>query len=514
MATEWLLVLAAGGVCGLVFTRFCRDVAGRIGWLDAPDNQRKIQARAVPVSGGVGVLLATLVALTVAAILSPTVAAALVADPRTSITLLIAAVLLTVIGLADDRFNLRARHKLLGQLLAIMVLIGSGPFLIERVSLFGWAVELGVLAVPFTIFWFLGCVNALNLIDGMDGLLGTVGFIALVSLAVMAGMTGNLFTVAVALALAGALAGFLWFNLPPASVYMGDAGSMLIGLAIGALAIPASLKGPATVALCAPVALLVLPMVDTSAAVIRRKLTGRGIATADRGHIHHVLMRHGLTVRRVLALVAGLALMAAAGALASTALQNDLFALVAVVGVVITLLATRLFGNAEYLLIRKRIGATVRAMRGGADGPAFELAVRLQGTADWDQVWQDLTGCAAQLNLQTVGLDVNAPVLHENYHARWDRTDRTGSLPAEAHLWRLEIPLFSHGTPIGRLTVTGGRDDEPISDKMTILSKIIETAEVRAAEARAADPTVRTPAPAKNLDVPVSAAARAPAVGV
>ena len=125
-----------------------------------------------------------------------------------------------------------------------------------------------------------------NLIDGMDGLLGIVGGIALASLAVIVAMTGHVFAATVALALAGAVLGFLWWNLPPATVYMGDSGSMLIGLVIGAVAIPTSLKGPATVALSAPLAILVLPIFDTTAAVVRRKLTGRGLATADRGHLH------------------------------------------------------------------------------------------------------------------------------------------------------------------------------------------------------------------------------------
>src|SRR4029079_19479151 len=104
-------------------------------------------------------------------------------------------------------------------------------------------------AFPCTAVWMLGCVNALNLIDGMDGLLGIVGGIALASLAVIVAMTGYAFESMIALAFTGAVLGFLWWNLPPATVYMGDSGSMLIGLVIGAVAIPTSLKGPATVAL-------------------------------------------------------------------------------------------------------------------------------------------------------------------------------------------------------------------------------------------------------------------------
>jgi UDP-GlcNAc:undecaprenyl-phosphate GlcNAc-1-phosphate transferase len=492
----WLVVL--GAALGLGLTRAARAVAFRAGMVDPPDRRRKTQVAAVPTGGGVAVLFAALAALGAVSLFEPDVAAALTADPRKSLALLAAAVLIAGVGLLDDRYNLRARYKLLGQTGAILVLVVGGDFVIHRVSVLGWAVELGPSGVAVTTLWLLACVNALNLIDGMDGLLGTVGGIALVSLAIIAALTGNLFAAAVALALAGAVFGFLWWNLPPATIYMGDAGSMLIGLVVGAVAIPASLKGPATIALGAPLAILVLPMFDTTAAVVRRKLTGRGLATTDRGHLHHVLMRNGLTPRRVLVIVAVLGLVAAGGALASTALHNDLFALVAGGGVVVALVAGKLFGNAELRLIHKRIAASVRGLWPSRVRP-WEMAVRLQGTADWDDVWEDIVGVAAELNLQSLSLDVNAPAMHENYHARWTNP---ASAPDD-NLWRLEIPLFGgRGVPIGRLAVAGRRDDDqPLADTLLTLTKIVETAELRAAEATApkAEPAV-PPAPAEDKD--------------
>ena len=128
-----------------------------------------------------------------------------------------------------------------------------------------------------------------------------------------------------------------------------------------------------------------------------------------------------------------------------------------------------------------------------AAGSIDEMVIHLQGTAAWDDVWEDLTGCAEQLNLQSVGLDVNAPALHENFHAQWERAD--DRVPA-LHLWRLEIPLFGNGDVIGRLSVAGGRDDEPMADKLMTLTKIIETAEVGAAEATRAPSQPAAPVPA------------------
>jgi UDP-GlcNAc:undecaprenyl-phosphate GlcNAc-1-phosphate transferase len=430
--------------------------------------------------------------LAIVSLVDAYVLAALTEDLRKSLALLAAVMIIAVVGILDDRFNFRARYKLLGQTIAILVLVVGGDFIIHRISVLGLAIELGRFDVVVTTLWLLACINALNLIDGMDGLLGTVGGIALVSLGIIAALTGNLFAAAVALALAGAVFGFLWWNLPPATIYMGDAGSMLIGLVVGAVAIPASLKGPATIALGAPLAILVLPMFDTTAAVVRRKLTGRGIATADRGHLHHVLMRNGLTARRVLVIVAVLGLVAAGGALASTALHNDLFAIVAGGGVIVALIAGKLFGNAELRLIHKRMAAALRGVW-PKRGQSWELAVRLQGTMDWDEMWEDLVAVAKAMNVQSLYLDVNAPAMHESYVARWNNP----SFVREVYLWRLEIPLFgSHGVPIGRLTVSGLRDDDqPLADTLLTLTKIVETAEILTNEVMPAvtKPALSTP---------------------
>src|SRR5262249_55007704 len=128
-------------------------------------------------------------------------------------------------GVADDCGLLRGRHKLLGQCLA-GVLVASFGVVVERVHLFGWRLDLGALALPFTVSLLVAAINSLNLLDGMDGLLGTFGVIVSLALAGMAVLAGQWVGAAVAAALAGALLGFLRYNLPPASVFLGDSGSM------------------------------------------------------------------------------------------------------------------------------------------------------------------------------------------------------------------------------------------------------------------------------------------------
>src|SRR5262249_31548731 len=215
----WLVGL--GTLLGWLLTRFARSVAARVGMVDAPDGRRKTQDRPVPVAGGVAVLIAAVVALLITSLTVPAIGAALTAEPRQTLARLTVAFLTAVVGLADDRYNLRARYKLLGQLTAILVLVIPGGFLIERVSIFGLVVEFGPLAAACTALWLLACVNALNLIDGMDGLLGTVGGIALLSLAVIALVPGQMFAAAGALALGGAVPGVPWWHQPPAPAYLG-----------------------------------------------------------------------------------------------------------------------------------------------------------------------------------------------------------------------------------------------------------------------------------------------------
>ena len=477
---DQLLVFTVAVGSGFAATYLARAMAHRVGLVDKPDGRRKIHTRPVAVAGGIGVFVGSLAALLTGAVFVPDLAAALVAETPSGfprfVPMLGAAAVIAAVGLADDLLNLRARYKLAGQVLAALILIGPGGLVIEEVSVFGAYVVLGPMAVPATVFWLLATMNALNLLDGMDGFLGTVAVIACAAISFMAFANGQVFVGWVMLVTAGAVVGFLRFNLPPASVYLGDCGSLTLGLVVGAAALQASLK-EATVAIVGPACLLILPMLDTTAAIVRRKLTGRGLAVGDRGHLHHVLKANGLPVRRVLALVAALGCVAAGGAFGSVVLRQDVYAVVAAGAVVLILLAGGLFGNAEWRLVRER--ATGMLKKAGGRGHV-ELEVRLQGSADWQAVWREVTRAAEDLNLHTVCLDVNAPAWHEGYHRRWDRLGRGAA--SELNLWRVELPLCGHGQVIGRLTVAGVRDDVPVAEKMRVVAEFLEAAEARAVE--------------------------------
>lgn len=498
MTDSMPFLFVLGVAFGFPFLLVCRQIAYGVGLVDRPDGRRKIHKQPVAVVGGVGVFVAAVTAVLFAGVADPNIASQLSQDRRPAVWLLIASAVIVALGVADDRYNLRARFKLVGQLVAILLAVVGGGFVIERVSLFGVPLEFGVFAVPVSVVWFLAAVNALNLLDGMDGMLGTIGLVICGSIGVMALVAGHGFPALVAFALAGALVAFLWFNKPPASIYLGDAGSMLVGLAVAALSIRAAVKGPtAAVAILAPMGLLTLPILDTSAAVIRRSLTGRGLAIADRGHLHHLLQKRGWSIYRSLAVVGGLGLIAATGAIASSYSGNDLMAIIGATAVILVLMVGGLFGVAEARLLARRAASVVTTTVTRPAG--VEMEVRLQGTAEWEHVWAEIAGRADELTLTALYLDVNAPAWHEGYHRRWVRRGhREDNLTG----WRVDLPLIGHGQVLGRLTVCGDREGACIGDRLQALSELARSAErlaelatlsaVRSAELPASGSTGKT----------------------
>ena len=476
MTLPLLCTFCASLLLCLVLTPLARAVAQRCRLVDQPDKRRKMHGRAVPVAGGLPILLSACVALAGVFGFFPSFENT-AGDAPNLLGLLAGAVVICLVGLADDYGYLRGRHKLLGQCFAVGIVI-IGGVRVEHIHLFTWTLELGLLWIPFTVFILLGAINSLNLIDGMDGLLSSVGLIVTMAMAALAAVGQHWAAACVALALAGALLGFLRYNFPPASIFLGDSGSMVIGLVVGVLAIQSSLKAPATVALAAPTALLTIPAFDTLAAILRRKLTGRSIYATDRGHLHHVLLRRGLNTHAVLLLISGLCLLTVGGVLISLAVKNEVFALLSAATVVGILVVSGLFGHGELSLLKQRLRSLFLSFlsRGNPDG-SKQSAVRLQGSLDWTELWVAVTERGQQLNLKAVCLDVNAPALHEGYHARWDRGLEDSE---EQVVWRADIPLTAGQHLIGRLEVVGYQDAEPVWMKIQTLSRMVQKFETTA----------------------------------
>lgn len=471
-----VLMGAIATIVSIPLTHLVAATAHRWGFVDRPDGHHKSHKTAVALGGGLAIFMAAGVTFAVEFVSSSRLQEALEGDKPFLAGLLLAGLWIVVLGLIDDRYGMRGRYKLLGQTVAALMVIASG-LEIQAFTLFGQKIVLGPFSIPFTLFWLLGAINSLNLLDGIDGLATTIGIILCAAITVMAMWIGQASIAIVAAVFGGAMLGFLRFNFPPASIFLGDAGSMLIGLVVGSLAIGASLKGPATVAMAAPMAIWALPMFDSFIAILRRKLTGRSIYATDRGHLHHRLMARFGKNTRVLAVVAICCAVTCAGAVLSMLMHNDWLALMSVVVVVCILVATQLFGHVEFLMLTSRIksfgsGLIRFSGKSGASSSSF----RLQGTRQWDLLWQSLTEYAEKLQLVEVKLDINLAAIQEGYHASWRR--RTSAERRE--LWRTEMPLFLDHHVIGKLSICGVH--EPGALMCDVVGRLMELLEPLEAE--------------------------------
>ncbi|MEM8945297.1 MAG: MraY family glycosyltransferase, partial [Planctomycetota bacterium] len=324
-----LYLLFVGCIAAVVsypLTNFVGTLARKWGIVDRPDGHHKSHKVPVALGGGVAVFLAATVTFAVEFLSSAKLQESLQDATPFMGGLLIAGAWIVCLGLYDDRFGMKGRYKLLGQLIATLIVISSG-LEIRAFMLFGTNIELGAFSIPFTIFWLLGAINSLNLLDGIDGLATTIGIILCATITLMAMWVSQDAVAIVGAVFVGSLIGFLRFNYPPATIYLGDAGSMLIGLIVGSLAIGGSIKVTATVGLAAPIAIWALPMLDSMTAILRRKLTGRSIYAVDRGHLHHRLMAKFGKNTIVLAVVAICCIVTCAGAMLSVFMQNDMVAI-------------------------------------------------------------------------------------------------------------------------------------------------------------------------------------------
>lgn len=220
-------------------------------------------------------------------------------DATKAIFIVTGAIILTIVGVIDDIYQIKPSQKLLGQVAAIaLAMIGGinvrflvweepGAFniFIKGLNMFG------------TMFWTLGMINAINLIDGLDGLSSGISTIASISFMVVAAMNGNTLALLMAVSLAGATLGFLAHNFHPASIFMGDTGSMLLGYTLALIALDTGFEYLDLVCFAAPLIILAVPIFDTAFAILRRIINRMPISEADKNHTHHKLMRNGFKHR-------------------------------------------------------------------------------------------------------------------------------------------------------------------------------------------------------------------------
>ena len=310
-------VLPAAFFSSLAATALCRRIALRLGIVDRPDHRVKTHKEPVAYLGGVG-LLAGLTIGTLAGIYLLGTDAAFPREVRWLLGILAGAALVCAVGLADDILDLRPHQKMLGQVLAggILLAVGINPNLQQVAKPLGLSLPAqmeSILDILVVTFFVLGATNSLNLLDGLDGLCAGVTAIITLALLVLAvhlatwgfSDSGDPVRIVICLGLVGAVCGFLPFNRHPARIFMGDAGSMLLGFVAAALMI---LFAERVVRWwLASVIVFGLPILDTAVAVARRLLNHRPLFISDRGHIYDQMIDRGIPLKRTVALCYGLA---------------------------------------------------------------------------------------------------------------------------------------------------------------------------------------------------------------
>jgi UDP-GlcNAc:undecaprenyl-phosphate/decaprenyl-phosphate GlcNAc-1-phosphate transferase len=306
-------------IVGTLLTPLVRRLAHQFGFLDHGHSSRKIHGQPIPRLGGIAIVIAFYAPMVALLFFHTTgVGAMFVAEREHVIGLFVGGVVIALLGLYDDLRGANAAKKFLVQFAVAGLLFKLGFRFDVVANPFGDPIALGWASLPVTMFWFVGVINAMNLIDGLDGLAGGVALVAVIATFLVSLQRGHPLMMLFSAALAGAIVGFLFYNFNPASIFMGDTGSMFLGFVLAASATQTNQKASTAVAVLIPAIALGLPIADTLLAIGRRAVRGRPLFQADKEHIHHKLLDLGLSHRQAVLILYGLCIFLGAAALTLT----------------------------------------------------------------------------------------------------------------------------------------------------------------------------------------------------
>jgi len=436
-------------VVGAVLTLAVRNRAHAYGWLDQAKSSRKIHVRPIPRLGGVAIVGGFFAPLCALMLVDSGVGTAFFMQDKLALGLFVGGVAIAALGLYDDFRGAGARLKFTVQFGVAAALYGLGFRAEVIANPFGDPIALGWLAIPFTLLWIVGVVNAMNLIDGLDGLAGGVAFFAVLPNFILAFARGDVVLCLTMASMGGAVLGFLIFNFNPASIFMGDTGSMFLGFVLAAVSLKTYSKSGTAVAMLVPLIALGLPIMDTLLAVVRRTALRRPLFSADKEHIHHRIMsRMLLSHRRAVLALYGVCCLFALTALglsyANSAQSAMLLTAIAIVVVVLMrkLGYLSLARAGELGETRRRNGQLRLVVRDV--GEAIGRATSLQG------IWDALRGLPETVNATRLQLRVDRS-LKGGTEAFTFESSRSagGALPFE-----LVLELREGEAALGRMTLT------------------------------------------------------------
>ena len=329
MPTWWfpyLMVFLVGLITTVLTTPLAKRIATRLGSIDYP-SARRVNTRPTPRMGGIAMFLGLSAALAVQYCGTLYLGWPTVFIPHHTLDinypmLAVSVLVVFLTGFADDAKSLKPLHKFIGQTIAACIAAASGLVIGNIVNPFGAGeMSLGWIAYPITVIYLVSFTNVINLIDGLDGLAAGVTGIASFSLFVLTLLSGRIDACSLAIALTGCCLGFLRYNFNPASIFMGDSGSNMLGFLLGVIALLGVTRTAALTTLIVPLVIAGVPIIDTFAAIVRRKRGHTSISQADKGHIQHRLINQGFNQRQAVLLIYGWSILLSVGAFAITQVQ-------------------------------------------------------------------------------------------------------------------------------------------------------------------------------------------------
>jgi UDP-GlcNAc:undecaprenyl-phosphate GlcNAc-1-phosphate transferase len=411
----------------LILTPIVRDGVGRFGFLDHPDGVRKKHATAIPRVGGIAIVLAYVGTFGIAFLLPFSYTFVMRRALPSILQLALVASVVFLTGVLDDLVGLSAWQKLLGiggaSVLAYFAGIRVDIHLLHFLPAWPW------LGLVITVVWLVGCTNAFNLIDGMDGLASGVGLVATLAMLIAALTQGNMPLALATMPLAGCLLGFLRYNFNPASVFLGDSGSLSIGFLLGCYGALWSEKSVTLIALTVPLLACSIPLLDVMLSVLRRYLRNRPIFEPDRGHIHHKLLERGLSPKTAVLTIYGFCSVVAILSLLMSALHSKFSGLIVIAFCAMAWFGIRHLEYAEFAMAGRMFlqGRFRQIIDSETKLLDFERA--LTQTADLEACWKEIVRGSREFGFQGVQMSVDGTVLEE-----FGAHDAKG-------VWELRVPL-------------------------------------------------------------------------
>ncbi len=455
-------------------TPWAAALAHRLNVLDRPD-ARKRHLTITPRLGGVAIILPSLCVAWSFFVFVNRFSAELpvIVVPVLGLSLGIAAVFL--LGLVDDIRNVNGKIKLLC-LLAIATGVGLAGVRIPHLNL-PWIGDIHSLwlTTPLSVLWLVSVCVAINFIDGLDGLAGSIVTLTATLIGLLALTSGQVFVAVLAFAIAGSTVGFLRYNWPRATIFLGDCGSMTLGFAVAGLAMVQANHATTLWTYPAIVLALSVPLLDTGLTFFRRAiLERRSIFSAERGHIHHRLLDAGLSVPQVLRLLLLLTLLGCvAGFAVGTRPSTWMFALASISLIPLVVV----FRAAGSVRLREMIGATRAAIRRSRENEGYtkafeEMQVRFRAVDSFDRWWSEL--CEAGRRLQITSIDL---ICVNRDGSKRELTWTSPGCESRAHAVQLVLPVPQRriGSPIEcKLSVYRNGSLESVGYRMSLFGRLLE----------------------------------------